>query len=206
MPVQHYSTGPVMLFVQFRQGQLNGQPAFLGWGETAPDIEERPEWEPVMSDDVGSKIPSDIIWQGSHAYVSVDMTKRDEEIILNLKARPYFLNSVPGLDVFGERGSLLITENLSFIFYCLFTYNGKPVYGQNGQPDGYRFPYTWVEGPDVHGVGMKVNKRHLVFHSIQGPQSKGNPFNHLVYDHDMSALAPFVPGLQVTSLAEFLAA
>jgi len=193
---QAYVTGPVGLFVGFRNPGSSSIATieFLGTGETAPDIEENLEHEPVMNDVWGSKLPMDRLHEGSEAVVSVVLTWWRETTVRRVMALPYRNGSVRGVNVvrgaangYGDVGSAILTEGLAISLWCLFPYSAKTAYqnANNGKmPQGQRFPYSMLVGKPVRKTGTKANKMQLTFQAMRGVV--GN--NLLLYDEDVSAV------------------
>lgn len=193
MPQSAYVTGPIPIFVAFRvNGQL-GAPELLGTGETATEPDIRAQWDGVMNDITGTKLPYDVAYEGEEAFFSVQLTRWDDLVRKKLAARPFRQGSVAGVNAvrqagpgntYGDRGSLMITEGLAVACWLPFLYAKKPVYSAANLIRGYRFPYCWTEGPETWRGGTRAARVALTFHAIAGFESN----NLRLYDHDMSAV------------------
>lgn len=197
---QPYVSGPVPIFIAPRVNGALVAPALLGFGETAPDIEEEPEWEGVMVDWAGSKLPGERLYEGAEASSSVTLTNWNEKTLRIIQAYPGRAGAVRGVNAvrpggggaanaaYGDIGSAMITEGLAFCVWFLFPYTSKPAFNNaiNGpMPKGFRFPYTLIQGKPVRRNGTKANKMSLNFKHMRGIE--GN--NLVLSDEDMALVA-----------------
>jgi hypothetical protein len=205
---QPYVTGPVALWVAFYQGQIVvtsqgtvfnvtvGQPQFLGHGEDAPEIDHRPQFEPVMCDLTGTRIPLDVADENEDAIVSVSLVRWNDPILRLLQARPGPV-ALAGQGVArpplggrrpGDIGTLYLNEGAAFMLWCYFPYQKKPVYGT--EVPGYRYPGCYLRGPDaLRKNGTRARAVQSLFHALpvlvaQGNQTGGT----MLYDNDMTAV------------------
>jgi len=189
-----YVTGPAHLFVGptiYSQGQLGltGPLQYLGTAEYAPNIQIRAGYLPVHNDLGGSVVPFDSSFQGEEGFTFVDINRYNEIVLARIQARPrnHFANQQPprGLNYPGDIGSLMIQEGLAYSVVVVFPYAAKPAMA--GMPFGYRFPFSWLLGPDdLKELGTKPRKVGLVFYHGRG----FNPLNgqFLVYDNTLPQL------------------
>lgn len=121
---------------------------FLGTTEGTPTIEILPGWEGVETDAGGSKNPSERLSEGEEAIIRMDLTRYNEPVYEALAARSQtnaFLGRFPG---FGQVGKAMALEGLTLPLWLVFPYTAKAVFGLTGQPPGYRFFQSILEGPD----------------------------------------------------------
>lgn len=165
-------------------------PIFFGWGETAPEPEFLPEYEPIMSDLGGSRKEHDRLYEGQDARVTVTMTIWKEIILQSMMA---FTKSTspPGLDGGGDIGTIMQAEKRSFQLWLRFPYAVKPFMQSAQMVAGYHFYGAMLDGPIRRGPGTKVNKIMLSWFC-------GRPIIngfYACYDFDMTAIAGLSPDL-----------
>jgi hypothetical protein len=179
-----YCTGPALIYV--RPPALSG-PAFFGTTERTPRIQIRPAWSPVYNDLGGSKVPFDMMYEGEESLESGTFTRWNELIHATLANRPSTLGS-RGRNVAGDIGTYMIAEGMAYTLWMVFPYASKALFAANNMPPGYRFPFSWLEGPDdLDENGTNPRKIGLLWHSLRGFDPSTGSF--LLYDHDMSAVA-----------------
>lgn len=194
---QHYVTGVIPMWIGMRVNGVIGAPIFLGFGEKAPEIQDDPDWEPVMCDYGGTKHPSEYLYEGAEASSSVTLTYWRESVVRTITAYPYrtgvirgtsVINPAAGVGGYGDIGSAMITEGLSFCMWFLFPYSAKAAYrnATNGlMPTGFRMPYTKIQGKPVRRGGTGASKISLNFHHMRGIESS----NLVCYDENVTAVA-----------------
>lgn len=196
-PVARLSNNtPVTIWVNLqtatKAGGVNGNsPVFLGTGETAPDIEIRTQWEPLMNDLGGSKVPFDYLCEGEEAIVSVELTRWNEKVLKAIQARPHASGGPRGTQNYLDIGSLMLTENLAYTMWLYFPFSQKAAFqnAANGaMPEGYRFPATFLEGPDVRRVGTKANKVRCIFHCIRYFTFTNGVSKFVLFDENMASV------------------
>lgn len=200
-----YCSGPVDIFVGIGPGAggaISGgagaairTPQFLGHGEEAPTPEEIAYWRPVKTDLSGGQSgpPHTKMFLGSDVRVSVPLIRYDWTVLQRLRARPNpFAGGAPGAHYFGDRGSLMIEEGLTFQAWFRWPYSAKAAMA--GMPNGMHLLYADFEGPDRFSLGIdKPLVANIIFYGISGfaPAALNN--NNLPmfqsYDGDMTALA-----------------
>lgn len=187
MASQPWCTGPAHLFVGV--GASNA-PLYLGTAERTVHYELRHEYEPIMNDIGGIKIPIDVSDQGVHGFVSADMTRFDMTVYNKLAATPRPLVGTPGIYAGGDLGTQLITEGVAYPLWVQFPYGGgfKPAYAP--LEPGRRYPLTYLLGPEtLEPLGTQPHKRRLVWHALRllAP-STNNTIAALLYDFSTSGL------------------
>lgn len=200
---QIYTSGPILIGVQMRNaGVLPAASTFLGTGETAPEITVKAEWEPVMNDLGGTKIPFDVAYEGEEAFISVKLTRWNQTILNLIQNRPYRAGAVRGTNSilsvagapagYGDMGSMMITEGLTFGLQCYFPYSVKAAYRNpaNGfMPPGMNFPAAMLMGPEVRRGGTKAQSIQLVFHALRDVVLGAGSSAFVLYNETMPAIA-----------------
>lgn len=179
---QLYSTGPAHTFVQ----KGTNPPAYLGTAKISPVIEVKPSWEPVYND-LSGKVPMDMAFMGEEAMTQVELTRWNNNIYYQLAARPqsFSTQEAPGLNGPLDIGSLMLTEGLNFTFYVLFPFFRKKAYAS--LPAGYRFPGSYLVGPDKHQqMGTHPKELFLLFHHLRLFNPLTGQF--LLYDQNVAAV------------------
>jgi hypothetical protein len=169
---------------------VTNAPFFLGWGETAPEPEFLPEYEPIMSDLAGSRKEHDRLYEGADARVTATMTVWNEMILQSMLA---FTKSTspPGSDGGLDIGTLMQAEKRTFQLWLVFPYVVKPFMIAANMLPGYHFVGACLDGPIRRGLGTKVNRVMLSWFC-------GRPILngfYACYDFDMSAVATLKPDL-----------
>jgi hypothetical protein len=185
---QAFSTGPVDLWVGIGSEHA---PVFLGHSENGYEIKGRPQYENVMNDVAGMKIPYDRGWQGADYVIEPggSLTRWNEPVYAALQQyvdpRTAFGGGTPrGSEGAFGRGRLMLTEGLAFGVWLRYPYSALPAYGGPGMPAGYHF-FKAVVDADSMSPGAKAYKIGPVFYSWP-VYVVGGAF--VAFDHDMSAL------------------
>jgi hypothetical protein len=186
---QPFVTGPVSLWAAFPS--LPNQPKLIGWGEEAPEIEHRPQFEPVMCDLTGTRIPMDVADEGEDGIISVNLVRSNPATLAALQARPYGSLSARGTRLPGDLGTLYLTEKAAITLWVFFPYAAlKPAFA--GQPNGYRYFGAYLMGPDVlRKNGTRAQVVQCIFHALPALTYQGTVLTGgtLLYDNDMTAVA-----------------
>src|SRR5438105_3720161 len=113
-----YVTGPCAIYCGI--GALYA-PIFLGHSERGVRIRIAPEYEPVHND-LGGRVPIDWLYEGETAIISADLTRFNEAVYELIAARPRTstLGSVPGVNVPGDIGTMMITEGFAYPLWLVF--------------------------------------------------------------------------------------
>ncbi len=196
-----WATGPVHIFVGI-SGTAKS-PIYLGTGETAPNIDIKIEYSPVMNDIGGDRLPFDRIYEGSEADISVVLTRWNEPTVAALMSVPNAAG-VRGRQTPTDLGTLMGSEGYTFPVWLLFPrspLNAGGLLAQAGMPAGYRF-FSCINMGDSMQFGTRANKHHVMVHATRGWNRPGvyNPaivgsFNNAtadttftLYDHNMSQI------------------
>lgn len=185
---QAWCTGPAYLFCQPPAQSVQ----FLGNTERTPKMRVVREFEPVMNDMAGTKVPYDRLFQGKHIFISGLLTRFNWSVYLALAQLPNVTGD--GLDIPGDVGTLMMTEGKAVPFWVEFPYAvggraGKAAMA--GMPQGYHLFAGVFEGPDEHEAGTGPNKIGFNMHGLRVPVvSTISGASGLVlscFDHDMTA-------------------
>lgn len=186
MGAQGWSTGAVDCWVGVGNA---GTPLFLGHSENGFDVQERPQYENLMCDLTGMKIPYDRSYQGFDAVISSQaLTRWDDKVYAALQCygnpTGAFIGGVQrGTDGAGIRGSLMATEGLTF--QVLLRHPNAGALAFAGLAKGYRF-YAAVVENDRQQSGAKPYKVNPTFYAWGVYQPATGQV--ITYDNDVSAL------------------
>src|SRR5207249_3820822 len=89
--------------------------------------------------------PWDASWLGEAAVVSVTVSRWNEDILEKIQARP--AGRGRGKWHVRDTGRLMLSEGWAAPLWLKFSHRTLQVINE-GQPAGYRFPRTFVSGPD----------------------------------------------------------
>jgi hypothetical protein len=190
---QLWCTGPAHIYVGVTTSRA---PLYLGTAETKPDIDIRGEFEGVMNDLSGSKIPMDELWEGEEGMISFVLTRWNMNVALLMMAQPNFTGT-PGLNSQDDMGTLMLTEGLSYPVWIRFPYATSKV-AMAGMVAGYRFWSCILLAPKKIEPGTRAMKKHFALKAKRAFTSDAAPNNlplkggssavWRLYDHDMSGL------------------
>ncbi len=178
---QPWCTGPAHLFAGL--GPSRGA-LYFGTTESTPVIDERPQYEPLMNDLGGSRIPFDWSYQGFDAVVTATMTRWVEAVWLAMRLFPRGPAGTVGTNVAGDIGSFMFFEGYSFPLWVVFPYAAKT--SMATMPPGYRFYGTFLEGQASHSVGTRPRKINLTFYCGRIYNPRIGSFT--CYDHIVTGL------------------
>ena len=171
---------------------------YLGTCENGITIRGVPEFEPVMNDIGGTRKPFDRLYQGEDA-LSIGVLTRWNETVYQFMASIPSAGVFPGICNLGNIGTLMITEGFAYEVYLQFPYAAKTLFSANGMPPGYRFPFSYLEGPIEQERGTKPNKRHLTFYHGRGYDPSTGGF--LLYDFNMTPIPAIPPNPATANVA-----
>ncbi len=183
MPAQLYCTGPAYTYVAFG----TSKPQFFGTAKISPQIEIKRFFKPVYND-LGGDTSFDVSKLGKEAITAIELTNWNDPIY-ELMSLDY--SGVPGAENALDIGTLMQTESRTFVMWVVFPFAiQKRAY--QSLNNGYRFPATYLMGPDKHQqMGTHNKELFLVFHHL----NLYNPVNgsRLLYDFDMSKVQSIPP-------------
>lgn len=152
--------GPAELYVGTGSG---GALEFLGWSEAGMRFNFDAEFEDVMSDISGTRIPFDVQFMGIQAFMSGDLTVYNEPIFNKLLVR------VPGGSVgtigAGHIGHLLNLEGGGVRTLINAPYAAKAAFTATMQK-AWNFPRAHLISPTEIDVGTRVKKIRFIFRAI----------------------------------------
>src|SRR5262245_17371992 len=130
-----------------------------------------------------------MMYQGCEALTSGTFTRWNEVIHAAMATRPNSAFGVRGLNVAGDIGSFMIAEGMAYPLWVQFPYAAKALFTANGMPPGYKFPFSWLEGPDDHEeLGTNPYKIGLLWHSMRGFNKETGEFS--LYSNVLGVLPP----------------
>lgn len=161
---QPYNTGGVFVFVGLGSGN---SPLFLGTGLRAPKQQIQRFYSPIYNDIAGEAVEYDNIYQGQRGAVTVELTKWRQATLDILQSIPLPPGGAanPGIDILGDVGTMMLTENFTFPLWILYDYGASgrgPKAAQigapsGGLPPGRRWRAAILDGPDDETVGTGAN-------------------------------------------------
>ena len=177
---QLYCTGPAHSFVQYG----SARPLYLGTCKISPQIEIKKSTKAVYND-LGGEVPFDVAYMGKEAMTVVDLTRWNEKTYETIASSPQQIFG-GGTDGPLDIGSLYLTEGLGFTFYVVFPFaTQKKAYST--LPAGYRFPGSYLVGPEKHQqMGTHPKELLLMFHHLRLFNAATGAF--LLYDSNMAAV------------------
>lgn len=192
---QPYVSGPVHMYVGTSAAPPNnpfagGGPVYLGTCESAPRIRLNPQFEPLMNDIGGSRLPYDYLYEDMDGMVFGDLTVWNYPVLSQLLSRPNWLKAAPGVGAFGDIGSLMATEGFTYNLWLQFPFFAKAAMAGAGLPAGYHFLSAFLFGPDEIDPGTKANKIHVQFQCMRALNTASGLFS--LYDFNFAGV-PAVP-------------
>lgn len=178
-----FVTGPALIYAGVTQGR---RPSFFGTCEDTPEVLISHEWEPVYNALGGSRIPSDMAYQGQKALVRLGLTKFTQTVHTRIAATPSVFTGIPGYMPFGSLGTLQLTENEFWPLWIHWPYVTKAVMKAQGLPPGYRFFAARLVDDDAGQQNTKARKISLVLECDRLFNPKN--LSWTLYDSDMRGL------------------
>jgi hypothetical protein len=159
----------------------NRTPVYLGTTEDTPELSGEPDWSPV-NNDIGGRRAIDYGYQREEGMISGTFTRFNYPVINTVRARPN-IAGIPGTNVAGDVGTLMIFEGGAYPLAVLFPYAIKAAYagaggiGGNGgaMPGGHLYNAAWCWGPDKVRPGTQAKRIQLIFKAAQiyNPKTQG---------------------------------
>lgn len=145
------------------------RPAFLGYTDHGVDLLMDPQYAPVVTD-AGGRVPTDLIYQGVSATVSLTLTRWREssyEALANHSFRGA-ANGGRGQLPSGSIGTVMNLEGASVILYVLFPYAAILDYADplDPMPFGYRLVNCVLDREGLPERGSKPAKLLLTFRCL----------------------------------------
>lgn len=187
---QIYCTGAVHIYVGTKgAGGGAGVPKYLGTGRVAPESNVRREYEPVMNDVGGSKIPIEMLSEGRQATTVVDLTRWNQNVINALEEIRSNGNAALGTDLNGDIGAAMILEGYSYATWLVYPFSNKVAYqnvASGAMPKGVKFLASW--GTEfIRRGGTKANEYHISLQHL--PIYDGKTGSMKLYTYDIAEVA-----------------
>ncbi len=197
---QPYVTGAVHFFIgreetpQTPNAQAKGKkfgPEYLGTCEFSPRVQIDKQWIPLFNDLGGPAIPFDLSYAGTQAFLAMDFTRWNDEVIRRFDSAPTFEEGeFSGLqNEITDVGTLVNTEGQNIVLWVCFPYQSFPAYDTMLQ--GYRFPSVVGLVTDLNRMGTQPRRVHANIHAIRLFDAKKKTFT--LADHDMSKVRGLFP-------------
>lgn len=187
--VQQQATGAVHIYVRPPGGS---QPLYFGTSESFPKDTRNPEYEPVMNDISGSKVPLDFAWEGESAIISLVMTRVEQSIVELMQARPHSAGALPGSWALNDVGSLMSLEGLTWQIWLAYTFGAalgnKAAYVNQGMRAGRHYVQAIIWAPQDDETGTKPMKQHFLLYAW--PKLNMTTRRFVLYDYDFTGVSP----------------
>ncbi len=157
-----FVTGPAYCYAGVGGSISSKSFQFLGTCEDTPQVKIKHEWAPLFNSLGGAAIPADEAYQGATGFVRLDLTRYDEGVRQKTTTMPFFTGTL-GTSVFGDLGTLMVTEGAAYPLVISFPYVAKATYTAAGMPAGITFVAAWLEEDDLGNLNTKGRKISLVF-------------------------------------------
>lgn len=197
----NYVSGPCYIYISLQRATAGGAiitPAttvakadirYLGTCEQAPRIRLNPQYEGVVNEKAGIKLPIDYSYQGEDGEVAGTLTEWNELVYERIQNKPAQSGTL-GKNVVGDIGSLLQLEGYTFHTWIHFPYVTK-VYGTTlSMPACYHFPACRAIGEEL-SLGTVANKR--LFAIAADRYYNAADCSITVYDNVLNASIPTAP-------------
>ena len=146
-----------------------------------------------MFNDIAGEEPFDWQYLGSAGLVSVVLTKWNEAIAERLQCMPNAFRgpAFAGVEVEGDIGTLMLTEELAFPLWVAFPYGAggfaaKPAMVRNNLRAGRHFLKAFLLGPDDEEPGTRHFKRTFNFYCFRDYATRTRGFR--LFDQNMAGL------------------
>jgi hypothetical protein len=191
------STGMIHVFVakpllkpNFGTAIGFGAPLYFGTCESMPQDQRQPEYEMLMNDASGSKVPLDMAWEGESAQISLVMTRTNQPVVESVLAGPSGSNP-PGAWSFNDMGALMMLEGLSWCVWLVYQFGSalgnKPAYTAQGLRPGRRYAQCVLWAPQSEEGGTRPMKQHFMFYAWPVADFKNQKY--VLYDYNMTGIS-----------------
>jgi hypothetical protein len=192
------STGAVHIFIAkptlkpyFGNGPLpTGIPIYFGTCESMPQDQRQPEYEMLMNDSTGSKVPLDVAWEGESAQISLVMTRTNQALVESIMAHPSG-SLPPGAWSFNDAGALMGLEGLAWQVWLVYQFGAalgaKAAYTSQGLRPGRRYAQCVLWAPQSEETGTKPMKQHFMFYAW--PYADYTNKRFVLYDYNMAGIS-----------------
>lgn len=165
----------------------NYQLRALGTTQNGVDIQHNVQYIDVPDDKAGSAQSFDDMYGGEGpAILGMTFTDFDERVMQILERIINLGNKSKGSDDALDRGSLMLTEGLTWPVYLIRGHRLKPSMIAQGMLAGLRYPYCRVDSIQVI-EGRKANMKRVNFLAKSKYIRQTGRFH--LYDHDVTQAA-----------------
>jgi hypothetical protein len=185
-----WSTGPVACYLKHA---LDQQPAFLAYGERAPDIRKRGAYKPVHTDLSGDMVEHDRQQMGETATITIHAVYFSQNTLNVALARGRNASApaiTPGYSPPGSLGSFVQAESGGLELWLSFSYAQKAAFV--GMPQGYHFHAVTLDEDGIVSGSSDPRKATMTFHATRKLTGDSNAHGYggwILYDHVMAAIA-----------------
>ena len=162
-------------------------PEYLGTCEFSPRVQIDKVWVPLFNDLGGPAVPFDLSYAGKQAFIALDLTRWNDEVVRRFDAAPLFEQDIP--DDLSYVGTLVDTEGYGLTVWCVFPYAKLPAYGT--MKSGYRFPMVVGLQTDHNRIGTQPRRIHVNMHAIRHFDAAKKKFT--LADYDTTAVQGLFP-------------
>jgi len=180
---QQFSTGSTHVFLNVGNGVQ-----YFGTAESFPQDSRSPQYEFLMNDLSGSKVPLDLAYEGESAQISMVMTRWDGDLANS--ATISVTGNAAGEYFWEDLGTLMMLENEATELWIVYLYGSalanKTVYTANGLIPGRHYKQTVLWAPQTDETGSKPEKRHFMYYAWPKIDSANQKF--VLWDTDMTGI------------------
>ncbi len=182
---QPFATGAVHVFI----GMTVDAAQYVGTCESFPMQDVQREWDAVMNDLSGSKLPLDYVYEGEQAIISCVFTRWNQAPLDFIDSQPNPLTTLQGTNGVLDTGSMMAVEGNTFHLWLLYAFGAAKAIAYTGMALGRHYPQTMLIGPDRIESGSRPMKQHRIFQAWRQLQPN---MSWLLYDQ---AGLPGLPAL-----------
>ena len=189
-----FASGAILAFV----APQGGTPTYLGTCEAYPQDNRNPQYEALMNDFSGTKIPFDFSWEGEDSQISMVLTRWNEPVALRMEAKPNPATaaiggtppSAPGSWFLRDVGALMGFEGFAWQLWLVRVFGAlianKAAYVGNGMLPGKHYPQCIIWAPETEEQGTAPMKRHFMYYAW--PQYRPAIQQFVLYDQNYAGI------------------
>ena len=183
---QQFATGAVHVFIRFGgQGAIQ----YFGTTESMPQDSRSPEYETLMNDVSGSKVPLDLAWEAESAQISLVMTRWDENVAQAIEVGPGLTANL-GSWSWNDVGTLMGLEGEYTELWLTYQFGSilgnKAAYVGQGLKPGRHYVQSVLWAPQQDETGTKPMKRHFMF--FAWPKINATTKRFTLWDYDFTGI------------------
>lgn len=165
MASQLYVSGPVQISVGTGASFAY---EFLGWTEGDLVVSLGSDWEDVIADYGGPRLPVDVQYFGEQAFIPFTLVRFQFLVLNKLTARlaDATAGGTPGTMATGELGSLMLAEGHAVPLLLYSPYVLKSAFSAT-MPGGYLFGAAWLVDNFDHPMSSRVTRPRCVMRAIE---------------------------------------